>query len=62
MATLFPVVEVMLMSSIRRTQVATWVSMTTVHVGSNRAVNELSASKVISAHGEFGPVNSNNIL
>ena len=37
--TLFPVVEAMLMPQIRRTQAATRASMTTVHLGSKRAVS-----------------------
>ena len=42
-STLFPVVEAMLMPPMRRTQAATRASMTTVQIGSKRAVNELSA-------------------
>ena len=63
MPTFFPVVEAILMSSIRRTQAATRASTTAVHVGSKRAVSELSARiQMMPAHGEFDPVNSNSIL
>ena len=55
--TLFPVVEAMLMPLIRRT------STTAARLGSKRAVSELSASiQVMSAHGEFGLLNSNSIF
>ena len=37
--TLFPVVEAMLMPPIHRTQAAIRASMTTVHLGSKRAVS-----------------------
>ena len=37
--TLLPVVEAMLMPSIRRSQAATRASTTTVHLGSKRAVS-----------------------
>ena len=51
------------MPSIRRTQAATRASTTAVHLGSKRAVSELSARiQVMLAQGEFGPVNSDNIL
>ena len=57
MPTLFPVMEAMLMPPISTT------SMTTVHLGSKRAVSELSAwIQVMLAHGEFGLVNSDSIL
>ena len=47
--TLFPIVEAMLMPPIHRT------STTTVHLGSKRAVSELSAwLEVMAAHSEFG--------
>ena len=47
--TFFPAVEAMLMPPIRRT------STTTVHLGSKRAVSELSSRiQVMSAQGEFG--------
>ena len=36
--TLFPVAEAVLMPSIRRTQAATWASMTMVHLGLKQAV------------------------
>ena len=55
--TLFPVVEAMIMPPIRRT------ATTTVHLGSKRALNELSARiQVMSVHVEFGPVNSDIIF
>ena len=55
--TLYLVVEATLMVPIRTT------STTTVHLGSKRAVSELSARmQVVSAHGEFGPVNSDSIF
>ena len=61
--TLFLVVEAILMPPIRRTQAATRASMTTVHLGLKRAVSELLARiQVMSAHDEFGPVNSDSIL
>ena len=64
--TLFPLVEAMLMPPIHRTQAATRALTTTVHLGSKRAVRELSARKlmiqVMSAYGEFSVVNSYNIL
>ena len=45
------------MPPIRRTQAATRASTTTVHL------SELSArTQVMSAQGEFGPVNSDSIL
>ena len=53
--TLFPVVEAMLMPSIRRTQAATQASTTTVHL-SARCI------QVMSANGGFGPVNSDSNL
>ena len=46
-----------------RTQTATRAPTTTVHLGSKRAVSDLSARiQVMSAHGEFGHVNSDSIL
>ena len=49
--------------SVRKTQAAIRASKTTVHLGSKLAVSKLSTPiQVISAHGEFGPVNSENIL
>ena len=41
--TLFPVAEAMLMPPIRRAQAATRASTTAVHLGSKRAVSQLSA-------------------
>ena len=62
MPTLFPVVEAMTTPPIRRTQ-AIRTSTTTVHPGPKRAVRELSSRiQVLSAHGQFGPVDSDSIL
>ena len=41
--TLFPVVEAMMMPSIRRTQAVARASTTMVHLGSQRVVSQLSA-------------------
>ena len=52
---LFLVTEAMLMPSISRTQAATRLSTTTVHLGSERAVcKPLARIQMISVQGEFG--------
>ena len=61
--TLFPVVDAMLLPSIRITQAATLASTTTLHLGSKRSLSELSVRiQVMSVQVEFGPVNSDDIL